>query len=358
MERCIVNKKNDLQAKILNFFIPKGVSLKVALEVIEAKVESANDFKELLNMFEFIRSSNFKFKNERLDIYHMYFVGCICFLGLALFGTSMIVRASSKVIGGLLLVTFAFTFVAIVKWNLYSRKKNHTKQISDSISLKKVALDNNLEFDKSNKKELMQSFGSQFFIFQQGNYSREIKRYIKGEHENKFVYHYFNLHYVNEDTSTSTDSNGNKTSSTTYSHYDLYGIIIPFSTKNFIKISNYEAAFKFRKFIKWNTSSLSFNKKFKVYTDNEQAVAVFLQPKVIEQIEEIYQTFPKLDIELSSLGLLTLTTPDKELLNYNRSYGVDQLDCFKEEIKQVLDQTKLHKALGFVNFLKEYHEQT
>ncbi len=165
------------------------------------------------------------------------------------------------------------------------------------------------------------------------------------------------MHYVDEHTSTSKDSNGNESTSTSYSHYDLYGLIITFNKKSFIKISNYESPLNFRKFIKWKTSSISFNKKFKVYTDKEQSVAVFLQPKVIEQIEKLYEIFPKLDIELSPHGLLALSTPDKELLNYNRQYGVDKMDLFENEIKQNLDQTKLYKALEFINFLKDYHEQ-
>ena len=83
-----------------------------------------------------------------------------------------------------------------------------------------------------------------------------------------------------------------------------------------------------------------------------------MQPKVIEQIEELYETFPELDIEISSQGFLALSTPDEELLSYTRQYGVDQLDLFEEEIKKVLDQIKLHKTLEFINFLKEYHAQT
>ena len=357
MEHCIVNKKIEPQETILHFLIPNGVSPKVAFKVIEEKIESANDLEELLNIFKFIKSLNLRFKNERFGIFYMCAISFIFLVSVIWFGTS-IGRVSFESLRYLFWVNFIFTVVAIINGMFIFGKIKHTKNISDSIAFKKVALDNNLKCYEIDKKKLMQTFEDQFFIFQQGNYSREIKRYIKGEHENKFSYHYFNLHYVNEDTSTSTDANGNRTSSTTYSHYDLYGVIIPFCTKNFIKISNYQIGLKFKKFIKWNTSSFSFNKKFKVYTDNEQAIAIFLQPKVIEQIEEIYQTFPKIDIELSSHGLLTLTTPDTELLNYSRNYGVDQLELFKEEIKQVLDQKKLHKALRFINFLREYHEQT
>lgn len=245
----------------------------------------------------------------------------------------------------------------IYSWSVYRQVLN-TIQISDLISIKKVALDNDLIFDQTDKKQLLQLFENKFFIFQQGNCSREITRYIKGEYKDKLIYHYFNLHYVDEHTSTSTDANGNKTSSTTYSHYNLYGIVVPFASKNFIKISNYETVFKFRKFIPWQTSSIAFNQKFNIYTDNEQAVAIFLQPKVIEQIEKLYETSPQIDIELSPQGLLALSTPDENLLNYSRKYGVDRLDLFKEEIKKTLDQTKLHKALELINFLKEYHIQT
>lgn len=352
----------NLAEKISNIFISKSTSHQENVEVIEEKIASVNNLKDLFKVFEFIKSLNLNFKNQKFIKYYMYIFSSILF-GVLLVGfifTSRMPLSQSSFDASKhnFFLFFGLLLLGIIYSRSILRQVLNTTQISDSIVLKKVALDNDLEFDKSDKKELTQSFESQFFIFQQGNCSREIKRYIKGEYANKFFYHYFNFHYVDAHTSTSTDTNRNKTSSTTYSHYDLYGIMIPFSSKNFIKISNYELDFKFKKFIRWNTSSISFNKKFKIYANSEQAVALFLQPRIIEQIEELYETFTQLDIEISPHGFLALATPDKELLNYSRHYGLDQLDLFKEEIKNVLDQTKLHKALKFISSLKENHKQT
>lgn len=355
MEHYIVNEKITLKEKILNLFVMESISLQVALEIIEEKIQSSNNSKELFNIFKFIRSLNLKFKNEGFGICYVCFVGFIFFVGVILFGASM-GRVSFEALGCLFWFNFTFIVVSIIYGMVIFRKITYTKEISDSIVLKKVALDNNLVFDMSDKKKLLKNFELMFFIFRQGNHFSELTKYIKGNYKDKLVYHYFNFYYIDENTSTSTDSSGNDSSHTTYDHYDLYGVIIPFNIKYFVKISNYETAFKFRKFIKWKTSSISFNKKFKIYTDCEQAIAMFLQPKVIEIIEKLYETFPELDIELSPCGLLALSTPDNELLNYTRQYGVDQLDLFENEIKKNLDQTKLYKALEFINFLKEYHE--
>ncbi len=276
-------------------------------------------------------------------------------MGVILFDASM-GRVSFEALECLFWVNFTFIVVSVIYGMGIFRKITYTKKISDSIVLKKVALENNLVFDISDKKKLLKNFELMFFIFRQGNHFSELIKYIKGNYKDKLAYHYFNFHYIDEHTSTSRDVNGNNSSNTTYYHYDLYGIIIPFNTKHFIKIFNYKMILKLQKFIKWKTSSISFNKKFKIYTDCEQAIAIFLQPKVIEIIEKLYETFPELDIELSPCGFLALSTPDNELLNCSRQYGIDQLDLFENEIKNNLDQTKLYKVLEFMNFLKQYHE--
>ncbi len=349
-----MNKKITLEGKILNRFTMKNTSSQKDIGAIEVKIESANNLKDLFDVFKFIKLLNLKFKNEKLGKNYMTIVGLI-FVGLWLLAFLM----SRKTFGVLKyffwIVMSYVIFASICGWWFF-KTTLCTKKISDLISLKKVVLDNGLIFDRSDKKKLFKCFKNRFVIFQLGNYSRELIQYIKGEYRKKLIYHYFHFHYIDEEEESSTDANGNTESDTEYKHYDLYGIIIPFSTKNFIKISNYELALKFKKFIKWKTSSISFNKEFKVYTENEQAVAIFLQPKVMEQIEKLYEIFPKLDIELSPQGFLALSTPDQELLNYTRQYGLDQIDLFENEIKKVLDQTKLHKALEFINFLKEYHE--
>ena len=352
MEHYIVNKKIDLQEKTLNLFTIKGISLQVVLEIIEEKIRSANDDKELSNIFRFIRSLNLKFKNEAFGIFYLCVIICIFLVGIILFGSFM--GGVSFTALGYLFCTF--TMAAIINGIFIFRRIKYTKKISDSIALKKVMLDNNLSFDVSNKQKLLKIFKRDFFIFRQGNHSSELTSYIKGKYKNIFQYHYFNLHYIDEHISTSTDANGNQSSNTTYYHYDLYGIIMPLNIKHFIKISNYEMAFKFRKFIKWKTSSITFNKQFKIYTDQEQAIAIFLQPKIIQQIEKLAEIFPKLDIEISACGSLVLSTFDQELLNYDREYGVDQLDLFENEIKQTLNQTKLNKALEFINFLRNDHQ--
>ncbi len=59
----------------------KGISLQVALEIIEEKIESSNNSKELFNIFKFIRSLNLNFKNEGFGICYVCFVGFIFFCG-------------------------------------------------------------------------------------------------------------------------------------------------------------------------------------------------------------------------------------------------------------------------------------
>lgn len=341
-----------LKQNMTDLLEPKNASLQTYLDLIVERIRSANNLKELFDVFKFIKSLNLRFNNGKLAKNYMIIFGVI-FVGLWLlaFFMSLGTFGLLKCFFGIMVSYMIFAFM--YGWQII-RKVSHTQHISDSIILKKVALDNKLEFDASCKTRLLQSFEVKFFIFQQGDYSRELIQYIKGEYQNKFSYHYFHFHYVVEDSSTSTDTDWNTTSDTTHDDYDLYGIIIPCKGKALIKISSYKN--ELTSCAQWKTSSICFNKKFKVYTDNEQAVALFFQPKVVEQIEELYETFPELDIEISPQGFLALSTPDQQLLNYTRQYGVDELNLFKKEIKKVLDQTKLNKALEFINFLKDYHQ--
>ena len=324
----------------------------VALKTIEKKVESVNSWQELCEVFDFIKSLNLKFKNEKSSKNYTCFVVLIFVFLWLLSWFSMHKWSFSTMKYFIFALVGYLLFVNLYGWP-FLKKAQNTKRLSDLISLKKVALDNDLAFVKGDRKKLLRNFENVFFIFHRGNYYRELARHLGSKYKNKFIYHYFNFHYVDEHYSTSTDAKGNTTTDVTYCHYNLYVIVVPFSSKNFIKISSYD---KVSNFIKWKSASIYFNKKFKVYTDKEQAVALFLQPKVIEQIEELYETFPELDIEISPQGLLALSTPDQQLLNYTRQYGVDELNLFKKEIKKVLDQTKLHKALEFINFLKDYHQ--
>ncbi|MGI9214216.1 MAG: DUF3137 domain-containing protein [Gammaproteobacteria bacterium] len=351
---CLNKAKNITSKYRLNKCTSKKCLLSEHLDAIKDKIESANNLKEFFEVFIFVKSLNLKFKNEKLGSFYMNVAGLIFIIALCLLGFFMN-RLSFEAIRCFFWIVFGCVIFIIINVGFVFKEISYTKKISDAIAFKKAALDNNFILKKSNKKKLLKFFKDLFLMFEQGNYSRKLIQYIKGGYKDKFVYHYFHFHYVDEDDDSSSDENGNIKSETKYYHYDFYGIIIPFAGESFIKISNCQTISKFNK---WRTSSISFNRKFKVYTDNEQAVAVFLQPKVIEQIEELYETFPELDIEISSQGFLALSTPDEELLNYTRQYGVDQLDLFEEEIKKVLDQIKLHKTLEFINFLKEYHAQT
>lgn len=322
------------------------------LKTIEKKVRLVNSWQELCEVFYFIKSLNLNFKNEKLSKNYTY-LAVLIFIFLWLLSWFAMHKWSFGTIKYFIFALIGYVlFVNLYGWPFLQKAQN-TKRLSDLISLKKVALDNNLNFVKGDKRKLLRKLKNALFMFHRGNYYKELARSLGSKYKNKFIYHYFNFHYVDEHCSTSTDAKGNTTTNVTYCHYNLYGIIVRFSSKNFIKISNYD---KVSNFIKWKSASICFNKKFKVYTNNEQAVAVFLQPKVIEQIEELYEVFSELDIEISPQGLLALSTPDQQLLNYTRQYGVDQLELFKHEIKKVLDQTKLNKVLEFISFLKDYHQ--
>ena len=328
----------------------KNVLLKENLANIEARIATANNLNDLLKVVKLIKLAKLTVISDKQVIFITGFLVLIFIAGLLFFGFCWsklpvaTLRGVFKVLFGGILFTMVLAIFATIK-------NNNTNKIADLLLLKKVALDNELVFDQSDKEQVLEFLQNMFFIFNNGD-EQELSEYIKGKYQNKLIYHYFHFHYVNSDPRIKANA---EDVGSDPEDFDLYGIITPFNIKNFIKISNYETAVDF---INWKSSSIFFNKTFKVYTDDEQAVAIFLQPKVIEQIEQLYETFPELDIELSNKGFLALSTPDEELLNCTRQYDLDQLELFTQEIKGVLKQIKLHKALEFINFLKEYHQQT
>ena len=234
---CLNKAKNITSKYMLNQCTSKKCLLSEHLDAIKDKIESANNLKEFFEVFIFVKSLNLKFKNEKLGSFYMNVAGLIFIIALCLLGFFMN-RLSFEAIRCFFWIVFGCVIFVIINVGFVFKEISYIKKISDAIAFKKAALDNNFILKKSNKKKLLKFFKDLFLMFEQGNYSRKLIQYIKGEYKDKFVYHYFHFHYVDEDDDSSTDENGNIKSETKYYHYDLYGIIIPFASESFIKLSS------------------------------------------------------------------------------------------------------------------------
>ncbi len=169
MKNSTMSKKINLEEKSSNLFTTPNTLLQKDLEVIIEKIESANNLEGLWVIFTFIKSSNLSFKSEKLSQNYMFFLGgmfvILWLIWIISLSNMSLSEGSFKAIQYYFFFFFGVILVGILYgWRIFKRV-SHTKQISESIILKKVALDNNLVFDKIDKTELMQAFEVTFLYF-------------------------------------------------------------------------------------------------------------------------------------------------------------------------------------------------
>ena len=129
------------------------VLLKENLANIEEKIAAANNLDDLLKVMKLIKLSKLTVISDKQVIFITGFLVLIFIAGLLFFGFCWsrlpvaTLRGVFKVLFGGILFTMVLAIFATIK-------NNNTNKIADLISLKKVALDNELVFDQSDKEQV------------------------------------------------------------------------------------------------------------------------------------------------------------------------------------------------------------
>lgn len=160
--------------------------------------------------------------------------------------------------------------------------------------------------------------------------------------------YYFNFHYVDERIVESTDSDGKKTEEKVYDHYDRYGIILPYTIAENVRIIENNKLFGQNK-SDYEPASLSFRKLFLVKTNDTFQASKLLSPSMVEYLEALPNNYNNIVLELKANELL-LSFTNKDTLASKREYNFNQLDKFLAEIRDVKKLprlTHLHSVCDF-----------
>lgn len=241
----------------------------------------------------------------------------------------------------------------LIAWHHIHQLNQFTKQLF----WKNALLDNQLTLLKKADWPPTANWLQQFAEFKRGNYKREFKQLIQGHFtgsEHSFTYHYWHFHYVNRRTEVSTNSKGQVTTRTVYDHYDRYGLIVPFAYCSNLFITAFAA--DGIKGERYSSDSGRFNKLFQVRSADPMQAARFLKPAIIIALEEQAAALKQLNLAFSDNGELCISFADKNVLDSQPTYGLDQLALFRQSIEQPTALPKLQQLLNTVHHLLRHSD--
>ena len=330
--------------------------LKAALAEIESRVNGAKNDTDLVDAITLLSDYPVpvKYDNNRLNM-----------ISAGVIALATLIAAAVYFLAGditYIVLAAAAAGIAIVVYGAvrYSRKNSLTG-LSDKIHYRTSLFDYGLKPVPFSAKTKARELGGRFKAFQMGNYAREIRELLHGEYEgaeHSFAYDHYHFHYVNQrtETYTTTDSKGNVRvrTRTVYDHFDRYGFIVDFKYAQAMRVS--EGGLGFFSGGGWKSSSVSFNKNFKVAADSEMEAAKFLTPKVLVEIESAGEALRGMDLEFNNSGALCFSFDDSNMIAANRSGGLENPAAFAKQVAGHSTQANLDAALNFIHTLMKYSD--
>lgn len=309
----------------------------------QSTIENSTNSQELVDIIEKSRIFNGNFKYNHKDILIYISIAVLCWIISILL---LITHNHDFWLATLLISTFA---IAAITKAFFKRGKN-INELADAIFWKDLYFDNHIT-DSKDAHYSITALKERFNDFHRGNYSQSIPTLVKGHYESQnkaYDYYYFNFHYVDERIVESTDSDGKKTEEKVYDHYDRYGIILPYTIAENVRIIENNKLFGQNK-SDYEPASLSFRKLFLVKTNDTFQASKLLSPSMVEYLEALPNNYNNIVLELKANELL-LSFTNKDTLASKREYNFNQLDKFLAEIRDVKKLprlTHLHSVCDF-----------
>lgn len=315
------------------------------------QAQSREDLRAILHSVKsFGRPLRFNNKVYWLSLSTALFIGSIALVYLFSYPNNVAVPWLAGISG----------LVAAIFCVLIYKRRNNINRLSDALFVRDVYLDNGWQEEPYQGKKKAAQLAQQFSEFKRGNHLREIEWLVKGQYqgsEHQFEYHAYQFHYVDQRqvTSTRTDSKGRVTitTRTVYDHYYRYGLYLPFEFVKNIAISSSWFGGLFSG--SYKPASVEFNRKFKVSAQNELAVAKFLKPAVVVEIEDMGKELPELNLEFSSAGQLCVSY-GKNICSWQRQQGLEEPEAFLREIERDQKCQQLHNTLKRIYTLMRHSD--
>lgn len=238
------------------------------------------------------------------------------------------------------------------------RRNKLVPKLAEEITWRAAALTNGLEPAAASLDYLSSQFGD----YHRGNYSREINYALEGTslgrmHELK--YHYYRLHYVDEQTVYTRVSDGKGGSKTqkrkVYHHYYRYSLVMdfPWIANIAVRASSHKAVDLSQVF---EPTSSDFNRAFTLTGSETLACAKFAKPITLLTLLRLNERLVELNLEFSAEGLLCLSFDNKNLLEPDMPYDLATPEEFFKAIEAGISLPKLTAILSIVHELAEQHD--
>lgn len=248
--------------------------------------------------------------------------------------------------------------IALGSFMYMSGKNGRIRKLSERLYMRNMLLDNHLRELGAELPVLQKRLLTDFFELRRGNHSRQLKAGYEGHHQghtHAFTYHFYHLHYVDRRTEEYTDSKGNTETRTIDTHFDRYGIVMPFEFVSQMAILGTRV--DGLKGISYQPSSNRFNRLFKVKAGTEMVAARFLKPTIVLACEEAASRFKDLNLECNAQAMLCMSFANGEWISGTRQkYDFKTPDAFIAEVKEHTVLPELHTALDFIHTLMVYSD--
>jgi len=289
-------------------------------------------------------------------------------MSLLLLGISILLWLSFWVWSGNGGSATSVELVVLLVWNaavvgapllLASSQRARLEELSKQISKKWLWIDHGLSERTHHAGALWARWFLTFGEFTQGDEKPDLTSCVGGFYEgaeHQFDYIYYTLEFT---VVTGVDKNHpaapDLESSAIRTVRKRYGIVCDFPYARGIAVVGGGGEFKYP--ARWRTSSASFNSKFMVHAESEQAAARFLTPAVVLAIEAAASSFPKMNVEINREGKLCVSF-DKDLLAIAGPTSLSQPARFESRLRRDRQAPGLTQALEFIHTLLKYSDNT
>ncbi|KAA8996127.1 hypothetical protein FJU30_22450 [Affinibrenneria salicis] len=338
--------------------------LKALLTQLDVGAEAAASNAELLAVLDRAKSFGGQLKYDNKALFWWLALGlCIC-AGALIYYLALVNHVGSVSGDAERRLWYAgalgVALSAVPIFLLLARKKN-VDDLSAKIVRKKILFDNDL-VDRTPPADLIKCLCQEFYEFNRGNYSREIRGWTTGvaSPARGFEIDYYHLHYVNQRTETRLVSDGRggtkQETKTVYDHFNRYMLVAPLPQLKGLCVLTEPNG---HKGITWKPSSGQFNRIFSVRAPSEHLAAKFLQPAVILAFLQLNGEFKRVNVEVSPLGegRCCISFRDADLLRIDLGTNIETPDAFVRALFSApCPLPKYQRAVSFIKEIARFND--
>jgi hypothetical protein len=210
-----------------------------------------------------------------------------------------------------------------------------------------------LTIEEINPQAKADELASRYYEFQRGNHLSEITSLHTGSivgRSGEIPFELMQFHWVDERivTRTHTASNGRQyvKREKVYDHYYRTALLTYIDLEVEVFVYGYGG---FSRGVSWDSSSTTFNSKFRVAGESEVAISKLLKPAIVLLLEELADEFSGLNLEFSNDKTLLISMGHTNLLEASVELDFGNTEHLAEQLLMTASQPKIERLLGVVD---------